>query len=256
MKSKQKQSRAGRVTLILLLIAAIGVGSFAGYQIYEELHQYKQSSDLYEKLKDDIVTENDEEGPQIDWNSLLAINGDIAAWIRQPDTVIDYPVVFTDDNTWYLRHTIENKYDLFGTLFVDSTNSRDWSDWNTVIYGHHFSGSYGDVMFTSLDNYQNQSYYDEHKYLDLYTPTTIYKLYPIAGVVKSGSEQYIRTSFADMDDYYRYIADLINESTFTSSETFSAADQVVMLCSCTDIIDNGRYALICKLVKVSDKNGN
>ena len=78
---------------------------------------------------------------------------------------------------------------------------------------------------------------------------TDYLLYPIAGVVKQGTDAYIRTSFADDNDYAAYVQNFLDNSTFKSNETFSPSDQTVLISSCSDLVQDGRYALLCKLVK-------
>ncbi len=260
-KKNRKLSKTGRRLMTVLLVISLGVAGYSGYQIYSELHQYSENDQKYADLSKSVTTvvenESDDESEEestatleIDWDALRAINSDIAGWIKQEDTPIDYPIVYGFDNDYYLRHTMDGEYSIFGTIFVDYQNNHGFVDRNTVIYGHHFY-HYDDTMFTTLDYYADQSYYDEHKSLDLYTPDGNYKLYPIAGVVKSGTENYVRTTFSDDTDYYNYVQDFINQSTFVSEETFSATDQVVLLSSCTDIINDGRYALFCKLVKVS-----
>lgn len=254
-KKKKKLSKFGRILTNIILIVCLGVAVFSGYKIWSTLSEYKKNDDMYADLSEAVVStpeaSADTEEVSIDWDALQAINSDIVGWIRQDDTPIDYPIVIGDDNSYYLRHTIYGEYSLYGTLFIDYRNNGDFSDKNTVIYGHHFY-HYDDVMFTSLEYYADQSYYDTHTSLDLYTPQGNYKLYPIAGTVQNETDAYIRTSFTDNADFYDYVCTFIQNSTFTSTETVTQDDQIVLLSTCTNLLDDGRYALVCKLVKVSE----
>lgn len=254
---KKKLSKVGKILIDVVLVICIGVAGYAGWNIYSSLHEYHSQEKKYDSLQKQVVTistpsSDTEESTSvsIDWNTLQSMNPDVGAWIRQEGTAIDFPVVYGSDNAYYLRHTLDGEYSLFGTLFVDCTNNRNFVDKVTVIYGHHFS-EYGDTMFTSLENYAKQSYYDAHTELNLYTPDGHYKLYPVAGAVKSGSDPYIRTSFLDDADFYSYCEqEFLTQSTFQSQETLSESDRTVLLSTCTDLTEDGRYALLCKLVQV------
>lgn len=258
-KKKKILSKSGRVLLDVILVVSLCVAVFSGWKIYSELHQYKANDQKYEDLRAAVTVSTPTPSASasadtslvndnIDWSALQAMNSDVAGWIRRPDTPIDYPVVYGSDNSYYLRHTLDGEYSIFGTIFVDYQNNRGFVDKNTVIYGHHFS-HYDDTMLTTLDYYNDQSYYDAHPYLEFLTPDQDYLLYPIAGVVKQGTDAYIRTSFADDNDYAAYVQNFLDNSTFKSNETFSPSDQTVLISSCSDLVQDGRYALLCKLVK-------
>lgn len=252
-KKKKRLSKTGKIILDILLIICLCVAGYSGWKVYSSIHEYKQEESAYEDLSNQVVVINNESETSdvsIDWNALREKNSDIAGWIRQEDTVIDFPIVYATDDSYYLRHTLEGEYSLFGTLFVECTNNRDFIDKVTVIYGHHFS-EFGDTMFTSLEQYANQSYYDAHKELNLYTPNGDYILYPVAGSVKNATDSYIRTSFTSDEDFMNYCNEqFFSSTTFTSEQTLEAADQAVLLSTCTDLVQDGRYALLCKLVKV------
>ena len=255
-KHRKKQSKALRVFLTMIEIVCLCVAAFAGYKIYDTWHQNKEARDTYNDLSDEVVstaspaaTAETDEGKVIDWDALLAINSDTAAWIYQEGTPIDYPVMYAESNDEYLRHDIYHNYSVWGVPFIDYTNSHGFTDKNTVIYGH--SGNHMDDMFSTLDNYMDQSYYDAHKELDLYTPDAHYKLYPVAGYETVASDEYIMTSFASDEEYMSYVNDFISKSAFTSEQTVTASDQTVLLSTCQFHVNDGRFALLCKLVKVS-----
>lgn len=100
--------------------------------------------------------------------SLHNDNPNIKAWIRIDDTPVDYPVMQGADDAYYLRHNYLNEYSKFGSIFMRATNSPDFSDNLTVIYGHNFKT---DIMFGSLINYQNEDYRKSHPFISIFTPT-------------------------------------------------------------------------------------
>ena len=103
----------------------------------------------------------------IDFEELWALNEDVVAWLELPGTIINYPVAQGKDNNEYLRTLLDGTHHRFGTLFIDYRNEKDFSDENTIIYGHNIKA--GD-MFSILKNYREQSYYDAVSYthLDVY----------------------------------------------------------------------------------------
>lgn len=72
----------------------------------------------------------------VDFSALQERNRDVAAWLYCPDTVINYPVVHTNDNETYLRKDLDRAYSKEGTLFIDKDNSGVFSDVNLLRKKH------------------------------------------------------------------------------------------------------------------------
>ncbi|MDR3766600.1 MAG: class B sortase [Butyricicoccus sp.] len=107
-----------------------------------------------------------EEAFQVDFNALSRINPDVVGWLYVPDTVISYPVVQGGDNAYYLTHLFDGTQNRAGCLFLDRW-CQGLEGKNSVIYGHAMKNG---TLFASLKQYQNQSYYEAHPLLYLYTP--------------------------------------------------------------------------------------
>ncbi len=107
----------------------------------------------------------------IDFASLQKINPEIYAWIRIPNTNIDYPIAqsATDDG-FYLHHDIYGKYVFSGTIYTEMKNSKDFSDPNTVIYGHNMTKGY---MFQNLYKFQEENFFNTNTEFYIYTPERI-----------------------------------------------------------------------------------
>ncbi len=84
-----------------------------------------------------------------------------------PDSMINYPVVQGDDNSFYLHHVLYKSYSYPGTIFIDSESDPEFSQKNSIIYGHNMKNS---TMFAALINYNNQDYYEKHPVLFYLTP--------------------------------------------------------------------------------------
>lgn len=96
---------------------------------------------------------------KVDFERLQEENKDIIAWLYCPDTEINYPVVQSKDNEYYLRRLLDGTWNIAGTLFMDYRNAADCSDLHTIIYGHNMKNN---TMFGSLPKYSKQEYYEEH----------------------------------------------------------------------------------------------
>ncbi len=183
----------------------------------------------------------------IDFSSLKAINPDITAWIVAPGTVIQYPVAHGRDNSYYLTHLYNGKRNANGTIFIDCDNSPNFSDDNTILYGHHMKSG---KMFASLEGYKRQSYYDQHPCVYLFTADGAYEVQLFAGIVQDGREGSLIKKFADQKDMESTISKWRSESTFKSETTVLEGDRLVSLATCTYDYHNARFFVIGKLVKI------
>jgi len=177
--------------------------------------------------------------------SLSETNPDVCAWIWQDGTCIDYPVVIGEDNEYYLHHLFSGKTNALGCIFVDYRNSGDFSDQNTVIYGHNMKNG---SMFHSITDYKDPEVYETRPAMTIYTPEKTYTLELFAGVVESGDEAFFRFNFESDEDFMEYVDELKANSTFTSDIEVEPGDRLVTLCTCSYEFDNARYALVGRLV--------
>lgn len=233
------------------------LGAFSGYQLWRINRKYAVAKKSYDDLRDTVmvkpvdrdafVTEKDVFTPRkdIDWEALWAVDKNVVGWIEMEDSSIDYPVVHGKDNTQYLRHLIDGTWSDAGTIFIDYNNVGDFSDRNTVIYGHHMHNE--PLMFAELENYESQSYYDSHKVIMIHTPEVEYNIYPVAGINTTGTGGYLKFKFDSDEDYLNYVNYFVERSTFKSEETITAGDRMVLFSTCSYDVKNGRYVVIGKL---------
>ena len=91
--------------------------------------------------------------------ALREVNEEVIAWIYIPDTEVSYPVLQAADNEYYLNHTWTRERSAMGAIFMECTNSPDFSDFNTIIYGHRMNN---DKMFGRLHSYRDEDFFQEH----------------------------------------------------------------------------------------------
>lgn len=271
-----------RSFLVPVLIAVfVAVMIFSVWQIVKTQLEYKEADTLYFDLQDKYVetvpettpgtkeSEETTDAPDpsepvtessdttsepetetvpitVDFASLLADNGDVVGWIFCPDTPINYPVVQGKDNNEYLRHDLNGRYLVSGTLFVDYRNGSIGEDTNFVIYGHNMKNQ---TMFGTILKYKEQSYYNAHPLLYYLTPEQNYMLEPIAGLVVSTGDMIYQTS-PDMENFPAYVEKLVDKSGFRSEAAYTPGDILVTLSTCSYEFDTARYVLVCKLTEI------
>lgn len=96
---------------------------------------------------------------EMDLEALRATNPDVLGWICIPDTVISYPLMKAKDNNQYLYQTWDKQYSKYGSIFLECRNSHDFSDFNTLVYGHNMLTP---DMFGTLSDYKEQEFYQTH----------------------------------------------------------------------------------------------
>ena len=108
-------------------------------------------------------------GFRVDFDELLAVNPDTIGWIRfSPEpAIINYPIVQGEDNEEYLHKTFSANENTLGAIFLNAGNSPDFSDRNSIVYGHRMKDG---SMFRHLQDYEDQSFWESNPYFYIYTP--------------------------------------------------------------------------------------
>lgn len=250
----------------LLGLAACGVLVFATVNLADYIWESNQSTSLNDDLIDDAVflkqpsdtdfiseqetkpdTEqlSDESAPiEVDFDVLLEKNKDIIGWLYSEDTPINLPVVQSSDNDYYLRRLIDGTWNSAGTLFADYRNAGDFTDTNTVVYGHNMKNK---EMFGTLPYYKEQSYFDEHPVMWLLTPDRNYKIELIAGYVTPTTSDVYSFDQSE-EEVFATAQQAIENSTFATDIEITQGDRFITLSTCSYEYDNARYVLIGRLI--------
>lgn len=155
-------------------------------------------------------------------------------------TEINYPIVQGKDNEEYLYKLINGKSNKAGTLFIDHRNSKDFTDANTIIYGHNMKN---DTMFGSIDKYKKQSYYEKHKKMYLLTENKSYEIELFAGYTLPANSRIYNVSAAS-NSKEEAVKTAKQKSTFKSDVEINEEDKIVTLSTCTYDYEGARYILI------------
>lgn len=177
------------------------------------------------------------------FRELLEINEDIVGWIKIPGTRIDYPVLQTDDNDFYLDHSVEKKKSSHGAIFMDYRNTWD-EDNHTVIYGHNKKDG---SMFQNLAKYKKASFYKDNAYIEYDSPEgsvkwQIFSVY----IYKPGGTFHF--SFDSREEYARYLEQVASNSLYDTGVQVSPEDKILTLITCTYEINNARLVICARRV--------
>ncbi|WP_144498895.1 class B sortase [Bacillus pumilus] len=247
--------RGKRVWQRMLTIVCLGVFIYSGSAIGLELFGYYQNRQVLAKAQtmyghEQGMNENREPGTiRTSFNELLKVNDDIVGWINMKDTMIQYPIVQSRDNAFYLTRNYLKNDTRAGSIFMDYRNDVLHESPNTVVYGHRMrDGS----MFAGLTNYLKKDFFDGHR---TFQYDTLYQSYEaeIFSVYETTVDfDYIQTDFQDLGEYAHYLQAVRKKSIYQTKTDVSTDDLILTLSTCDHVLapKNGRLVVQAKLKKV------
>ena len=212
-------------------------------QITQKKVTFYQNDILDREALDQIFTKENVDAV-IHFAGLKAVNPDVIAWIQIPALDISYPVVQGKDNAYYLHHLFSGESNINGSIFVDCHNQPDFTDQNTIVYGHNMKNG---SMFGTLDKYQDKELFEQHPEFYLYLPDKIlkYRIFSCyAG--RTGSEGY-RYHFPEAEDFQTFLDTVSSYRDYDTGTELSATDRIVTLSTCVNSRRNYRYLVHGKL---------
>ena len=187
----------------------------------------------------------------VDFSGLIEKNSDTIAYINVRGTNVNYPVVQTSNNDYYLTHAFDKSYNDAGWVYMDYRNKKSFTDFNTIIYGH---GRLNKTVFGSLKTLLNKSWQNnkDNYILAISTPTVNY-IYQIFSIYTIPSETYyIQTTFKDDNRRNLWITEMNNRNTAVINSPANINDKIITLSTCLN--DNGmRVVVHAKLIKQLEK---
>ena len=184
----------------------------------------------------------------------FAANPHMAAWLKVPDTNIDYPVMWTpEDENYYLYRDFEQRENKNGSLILDTDSCLDPLTTNLIIHGHNMKSG---AMFGNLTDYEDEDFYQSHRQLILYTPQC-QRNYEIIAVFRSQvykkSDQVFKfykffqaNTQEEFDDFYKNIKAL---SLYDTGVTADFGDHFITLSTCVYHVENGRFVVVAKEIE-------
>ena len=187
------------------------------------------------------MPENEQFLFDIDVKTLQEVNPDVFGWIYIPNGYISYPLLQTDNNSHYLNHSWEDKKSSSGSIFMECRNSKVFSDFNTLIYGHNMKNY---TFFAPLQSYWELSYRDEHEYIYVVTETEILRYLVFSAYEADISSDTYRLVFKDDSQKLTAIEHYTKSSVWKSEVTPTENDKILTLSTCTSSgVENKRWVV-------------
>ena len=275
-KRKKKKLRFRKWVIVVFFIFFLSILSVGSIGIYFWLNDNNEIDKIQEKVVDDTKVKEKEDNDnteqinppedkaddywdyikmnllEVDFNDLLAKNSDTVGWIQVQGTNINYPIVQTTNNDYYLNHAFDKTENKAGWVYMDYRNNAVNFNQNTIIYAH---SRYNGTMFGSLKNILNSSWYTnkENHIIRLSTPTenTMWQVFSVYTIPKES--YYITPSFPTDESYQEFLNTIKGRSEVDFSGTVSTGDKVLTLSTCKDNFGN-RIVMHAKLIKKETRN--
>lgn len=274
-KKKKQEDNRGLWKVIFLLsslgfIFCLSIAGWYGWQVYQTEQTYKRiqqetntesasltgdegsSASTTEfdgqregeaaRLPEDIFL--DMENP-VNFEKLAEINPELYAWIRVPDTNIDYPVAqkqVVGEDDYYLDHDLYGDWRFAGCIYSEACNSLDFTDPNTVLYGHNMKNG---SMFQNLHKFEDQEFFDKHEYFYIYTAEKVLVYKVFAAYTSDDSHIMGSYHFEDKEVFRQYLDDILKgrsmDAHIREGITLTDQDRILTLSTCSAGAPKHRY---------------
>ena len=249
LERKEKKINKKRIISIIIDIILVGIILFCLYKIgiwFFDNYKSSQVKDKYKKIQEKIdnidISKNIEDTKTI--TELKKQNPDTFGWLKVKNTKINYPIVKSNDNDYYLNHSFDKTYNSAGWPFIDYKNKLDGTDKNIVIYGHNRKN--GD-MFGTLDEVLKEDWYSnkDNKEIIFITEKEIqrYEVFSVYEVLNE--EYYINTEF-NSDTYSNFINTIFKRSIYNFETKIDYNKNVLTLSTCSN---NDKYRTVLHAIK-------
>ena len=231
--------------LIIIEILLVIVLLFSLYKIINWFINNKETKDIQKEVKEKVILDdikiNTTIAHKINFSNLKDINSDGIAWLTVNNTNVDYPILQTTNNDYYLTHNLYKEKSDAGWPFLDYRNNLN--DKNIIIYAHNrLDGS----MFGSLKDLKKNHYFNNLSNREIVLMTKNATLeYEIFSVYEVPEEKYyLKTNF-DKKEFTKFLNTIKNRSIYKSDVDLDNTTQVLTLSTCTQE-DNKRLVVHAK----------
>ena len=221
------------LTVIILLLA------FAGYALWdsEQIHQAADKSHYA------VYKPNTEDGGK-SFKELQSVNADIFAWLSVYGTNIDYPVTQGQDNIKYINTNAEGCYSLSGAVFLDYNNSKNFSDFSSILYGHHMEKK---KMFGEIGEFSDKDVFDSHQYGNLHFDGKDHGIEFFAFVHTDAYDSMVFNPNVKEEERQIFLDNLLAKAVHKRDIDITTEDNIILLSTCSSGSTNGRDILAGKI---------
>lgn len=196
-----------------------------------------------ETTQQEIIEETEEvveeyQSP-IDFEELRLTNEDVIGWIRIPDTNIDYPIVQTSNNEYYLDHDLYKEISKYGAIYLDYESEVNFIGYNNVLYGHNMKNG---SMFRDVVKYKEEDFFKSHQYFEIYTPERTIYLKAVSCYYDEAKTVYRKMEFADDNAFDLFVHEILSPCTYAEIPE-GPVDSLFVLITCSYEVTDARTFL-------------
>ena len=225
---------------------------------YEQLASLKNSDVLASPKEEPLVVRGQEEEVELpdvlnEYKTLYNKNKRLIGWLKIDDTIIDYPVMQTSNNEYYLDHNFNQEKDNNGSIFMDKDCVAYPRSQNLILYGHHMRSG---KMFGDLEKYSSESYYKKHSIIQfdtIYEKGTYQVMYVFrAKVLKENEIAFKYYQFIDAnsaEEFDSYMREMKEMSLYDTGVSAQYGEELLTLSTCDHSQTDGRFVVVAKRVQ-------
>lgn len=245
-----------QVVYKLLFIVAAIVFAVSAFEIGSYIYSYFGTINLYNNLGNDYGPNNNlrnKDGTLQSFNTLLSENPDTKGHIVITGAGINYPVVQSTDNNFYLRKNFYKQYDRHGIPFIDYTCSvvpKTMSK-NIIIFGHNMKDS---LMFHNLTDYKDIGFYNKNPLVRFDTIYDYHQWKIFAVFITTADYNYLIPNFNSPADFNNFIVQVRRRSLINTTVDVKPTDHILTLSTCDYVFDNARFVVMARMVRRGESN--
>ena len=263
------KKRERRRKLMLVLCSVVAAASFIYFGVYSyfagrteadytNLSNLKGNTTLAAGSPSTVTIHyTDDEDIELEileeYQTLYNKNKSLIGWLKIDDTNIDYPVMQTVNNEYYLDHNYSQEYDRNGSLFLDKDCDIVHRNTNLIIYGHHMKSG---KMFGSLNKYSSENYCREHSTIQfdtIYERGTYEVMYVFRSRIYNEDEivfkYYQFLDAASEKEFRSAMQEMASISLYDTGVTAGYGDELLTLSTCDNSETDGRFVVVAKKIQ-------
>lgn len=258
------------ILMVICILVALGCGGYLAYYYYTSSQTENEFEELREMIVKTSETEhNQDEETKSEYVSVKGIqvqkkfeelyqgNTDFVGWLHIDDTLVDYPVMYTPNDTengeYYIHRDYEENYSAAGLPFVDGNCQIENPTDNIIIYGHNMNAG---TMFHDIIQYEKQDFYEAHPtftFDTIYGDGTYQVVAAFYGQVlpedSTAFKYYEFVNAGDEEEFMNFVNHIKAMSAIDTGVEVEYGDELVTLSTCAYHVEDGRFAVIAKKVK-------
>ena len=243
-----KKFKNSIITALLLVIFI-----FCGYKIVHKFYTDSRAEATYSELRELNEDNNSNSGQSEEQKedlkeNLSHINEDFKFWITVDNTDLEYPVLQSEDNDYYLKRDINKQTTSAGAIYLDYRDDVDYSQ-NLILYGHNMKNG---TMFAPIIKYKSEDFWKQNNKIRIYNGPYeyVYEVYAVCAV-DADTFDYLYVDFETQEDFLSYVNKIKDKALYKTDMEISENDKIITLSTCSYEYKNGRTFVQGKLVEIN-----